>query len=330
MRKYTFSKLVIELTRRCNMLPICLHCMRGNPQNLTIKTEYLDKLLKQTLNIGEIMFTGGEPTLCLEELDYVISKLYEYKIPLFAFELTTNGLIYSEQLVKIIKKYSDLILLCRNIDFPNDIVPAHNEVSIQISMDKYHHYEEAVKANFEKYKAALKGIAQVTININGYLTKRVGNAKANNIRAYTPFVYSVDDIDKRRIGIVDKLHQNQCREFKSFNLSYPEYQVLICCPIELKCDGNLIKAEIGDYDYETMDNPKYQICNVNDDIYAAIIEHNKTRIDCSEWFKKQDNKNISLMHAHDLSIATELYNEKEKHRTLDSYIINNRSSDFRQ
>lgn len=256
MRKFTFNKLVIELTRLCNMSPICPHCMRGNPQDLIIKTEYLDALLKQTLNIGEIVFTGGEPTLCLDKLEYVLQKLYEYEIPLEAFELTTNGLIYDDRFIKIIKDYSKLVTLCRKIDFPNELVPVHNEVSIQISLDKYHSHNELAKTNFEKYKAALKGIAQVTININGYLTKKVGNAKANNIKAYTPFVQNIDDLDKRKIGIIDKLHQNKCRVFKAFNLTYPEYQVLICCPIELKCDGNLIKAEMGDYDYETIDNPK--------------------------------------------------------------------------
>ena len=100
MRKFTFNKLVIELTRLCNMSPICPHCMRGNPQDLIIKTEYLDALLKQTLNIGEIVFTGGEPTLCLDKLEYVLQKLYVYEIPLEAFELTTNGLIYDDRFIK--------------------------------------------------------------------------------------------------------------------------------------------------------------------------------------------------------------------------------------
>lgn len=76
-----------------------------------------------------------------------------------------------------------------------------------------------------------------------------------------------------------------------------------------------------------MDNPKYKICNVNDDIYSHIIKYNEGRISCSEWKQKLEARLFidSLIHVNDLKIATELYIEREKERTLDTYLINHNS-----
>lgn len=326
MKKLTFNALTIELTRKCNMTPICLHCMRGNPQDITIKKDTIDTILKQTIEIGKLLITGGEPTLCLDELDYIYQKLVEYRIPLFSFELTTNGLIYDDRFIDIIKKYSNLITICREIDFPNDVLPPFMETNVQVSLDKYHNHSEVAKNNFEKYKNALKRIAQVTICTNGNFTKKCGNAKINNLKSYTPFYITANRLNDFQIGIIDKENSLGCETYPTFNLVHPE-QVLICCGIEIKCDGNLIRSEIGDLDYETMDNPKYQICNVNDDIYSQILRYNTGRISCAEWkHKLETHKLLDIFsHANDFRVAAELYDEREKARTPDTYVINNSS-----
>lgn len=326
LKKFTFNTLIIELTRKCNMSPICPHCMRGNSQNIIIRKETIDTLLQQTVSIGKLMITGGEPTLCLDELDYIVEKLYEYKIPLYAFELTTNGLIYDDRFVDIVKKYSELITICRKKDFPNDVFPPFMEVNIQVSLDKYHSHSELAKSNFDKYIAVFPRIAQTTICTRGNFTKKCGNAKVNNIKAYKPFYATTDDLDSYQIGLIDLTHQTGCDEFPSFKLTYP-YQVLLACPLELKCDGNIIRAEIGDLEYETMDNPKYQICNVNDDIYSAILKYNEGRIHCSAFRKKRESEQLlkTLIHIDDFMIAKELFEETEKARTPETYVFTNQS-----
>lgn len=193
MKKLTFNALVIELTRKCNMSPVCLHCMRGNPQDATIKQSDINTLLKQTLEIGKLTLTGGEPTLCLDEIDFIYKKLVEYRIPLFSFELTTNGLIYDDRLCDIIKKYSKLITVCREIDYPNDVFPPFMETNIQVSIDKYHSHGNIARENFEKYRNELKRIAQVTINTNGNFTKKCGNAKTNNQKPMHRFILQQRD-----------------------------------------------------------------------------------------------------------------------------------------
>ena len=40
-----FNNLALEVTRRCNLR--CKHCMRGEPQDLDMSDEVLDKVINQ-------------------------------------------------------------------------------------------------------------------------------------------------------------------------------------------------------------------------------------------------------------------------------------------
>ena len=54
-------KVVIEVTRRCNMN--CAHCLRGDAQNLDISIDVIDRFFDAFANgadISTITFTGGE------------------------------------------------------------------------------------------------------------------------------------------------------------------------------------------------------------------------------------------------------------------------------
>ena len=110
MKKITWDFLSVELTRKCQIN--CKHCFKGKCQNITISKEVIEKFLKQTEAIGFLHFTGGEPTLALEEMDYFLDLLYEYRIPLFHLQIITNGYEKSEKFVQIVQDYSKMIKLC--------------------------------------------------------------------------------------------------------------------------------------------------------------------------------------------------------------------------
>ena len=102
MRKITWDHISIELTRKCQLK--CRHCFRGKAENKEISIETLDNFLKNTEIIGMLHFTGGEPTLALDQMEYIVDKLNEYRIPLFKLQLVTNGYEKSERFVEIVKK----------------------------------------------------------------------------------------------------------------------------------------------------------------------------------------------------------------------------------
>lgn len=87
--KYVLNDVCIEVTRRCNMG--CAHCLRGDAQNIDIDTNYIDALLKDVESIGSITFTGGEPSLNIQAIDYTLNKCQEMGIPVGMFYIVTNG-----------------------------------------------------------------------------------------------------------------------------------------------------------------------------------------------------------------------------------------------
>lgn len=140
MNKLTFENLTIELTRKCNMK--CAHCLRGDAQDVDIDYKYIDELLDQTEVIGHLTITGGEPTLNLDALEYILNGLCKRGIPLLEFGLITNGLIYSERFIDLIKWCKQIIdVSCSNCFINGEEYQPQRYLSrcdIGISLDRYH------------------------------------------------------------------------------------------------------------------------------------------------------------------------------------------------
>lgn len=124
------SKLAINVTNKCNLQ--CKYCYAGggsycsNEGLMDIATakKAIDLFFGHFKTINAIQFFGGEPLLNEPTIRFIceyITKLYEdnkiQKMPQFG--ATTNGTIYSEQLVETIKKYN--IFLTVSIDGPKAI-----------------------------------------------------------------------------------------------------------------------------------------------------------------------------------------------------------------
>lgn len=308
MKKLTIDKVVIELTRRCNMTPVCGHCFRGDPQNITLDNNSIDNFLQQIEIVGGMLFTGGEPTLAIDKMRYILSQLHNYRIPLFDFEIVSNGLIYNDEIVQTIKDYSDFIRLCFKYVNPNENITEH--MIFGISIDKFHNHNDIVKENLKRYKEALKGYAQVVRTARGNITRNEGKATQLNY-GMVNYKYRYEEAILRRIEILDKDHIPLCPHFKSYRLIKPE-QIKICCDLYLSANGNLLTAEMGEHAYNIIDFDKFVICNVNDsNIYEAILQYNIGRVDCltlinrlAKDFKSNPLKNIYdgiflLAHGHE-------------------------------
>ena len=140
------QSLVIEVTRKCNLS--CAHCLRGDSQNVVISNEWIDILLSQVESIGAVTFTGGEPSLAVERIEYFLNKCKELGISIESFYIATNGVAISEEFVIVcLRLYS----YCGEKEM----------CSVDISNDYYHSIEESydtelldglsfVKRKFEK------------------------------------------------------------------------------------------------------------------------------------------------------------------------------------
>ena len=89
MKKLEIERLSIEITRRCNMK--CSHCMRGNARNTDINFEYITNVLRHTQSIDYLNLTGGEPSMNVEAIKFVLNSLKRRKISVGSFYIVTNG-----------------------------------------------------------------------------------------------------------------------------------------------------------------------------------------------------------------------------------------------
>lgn len=281
----TIDRISVELTRKCNMNPLCRHCFRGEPQDVTIDNKSIDSLLNQTEIIGSLFFTGGEPTLAVDKMRYFLEQLYQRAIPLFKFEFISNGLLFNEEIVNVIKDYSDFVKLCRSV-MDND-VDITKYVIIGISLDKYHYHENVATENLRKYKKALKGYAQVIKYGRGNVVRKEGSAHSLSCASSS---WDFEDAVHKRIEILDKNHKPRCPQYKTYKLIKPE-QIRICCDLYLSAKGNLLTFALGDHGYYAVDYEKCIICNVNDsNIYDSIIQYNEGKTDCISLIKRQTQK----------------------------------------
>lgn len=121
----TVQNLVIEITRRCNMS--CEHCLRGEAQNKNIKLKYIDSLLSQCDSIGNVTFTGGEPSLNVPAIDYFLKKAKEMNVLIGGFYIATNGLTITEEFILAclrLYSYSEEKDIC-SVHVSNDVFHAN-------------------------------------------------------------------------------------------------------------------------------------------------------------------------------------------------------------
>ena len=115
--------LIFEVTRRCQLQ--CGHCLRGRRQNMELSKEIVDKMLSQITSISEITFTGGEPTLNLPIIRYILEQIKKRNIPIYGFFIATNGLSNQMEFAHIILDYMPM--------FEDE-----EYCSVSVSKDMYH------------------------------------------------------------------------------------------------------------------------------------------------------------------------------------------------
>lgn len=276
MRRITWDFLSVELTRKCQLE--CKHCFKGKAQSYTISKETIDKFLSQTEIIGSLHFSGGEPTLALDEMRYFLECLYKYRIPLFKLQIITNGYKKSEEFVQIVKDYSDMIRLCY-LDAKNDM---KYYVTIGVSMDRYHiGYNPG--ETLEYYKKELDGYAKVLPMTDGNIPSKVGNA--TTLPEAIPYT-NKEKLDTR-IEILSKDFKPMCPQYKTYKLLHNE-QVYVVCEMCLSAKGNLTLYRVcSNNEYRFEDLSSQNICNVNkvESIYDSILKYNNGKNSCLDMLR---------------------------------------------
>jgi organic radical activating enzyme len=163
--------LIYEITRRCNAR--CEHCLRGPAQKVDMSDEIINRSLEGVGSISTITFTGGEPSLAVDRIRYILKAVKERGICVDSFYLVTNGKVKSLDLCLALMEW---YAYCDS-----------NEMSsLCISKDQYHTREiESTKEAHQLYQALSFYNAEernrdieVLINEGRAKTKNIGEREA--------------------------------------------------------------------------------------------------------------------------------------------------------
>lgn len=138
--KICIDTLAMEVTRRCNMG--CAHCMRGEAQRRDITHEAIDRMLANVAIINEIVFTGGEPTLNIDAIEYALEVCRKRDITVYAFYIVTNAKDISDRFLIACINWHSYIIECEG---DTDVC------GVAVSRDKYH--EPVPAKNIERLAA---------------------------------------------------------------------------------------------------------------------------------------------------------------------------------
>lgn len=188
------ESIALEVTRRCNEK--CLHCMRGESENLDIEKSTIDSLLeKNNILIMKLIFSGGEPLLNEEAIIYTIDKIINEKKLVFSIEITTNGTIYSKLVLEKLKEFKHYVETTFK-EFPELI--AKEEIScLRISDDQFHKVDKNVEAKYLKEK-------DIAVQQTGYIDelddKIILTGRAKNRMFGRHFKYHLIDVDIKELS----------------------------------------------------------------------------------------------------------------------------------
>lgn len=270
IQKYRIKWLGIEITRKCNYK--CVHCLRGDAQNLTITPEIIDTVFSQCYQIDKIVILGGETLLELDMLQYLVESIEKYNLQTKELSMVTNGSILDPRLIEILSAFTDGDLF--------------RQVSVIISSDHYHDILQAEKAD-KFYNSLDYNRGQIIITT----TKDIDKPTANEQLAY---------VGKAKKYIDENMEQLYNSGTKI--IYYPEnfirsHQICIKTNNVVECQLLLCaNGQIGlqaDADYITLDQLAFG--NVLQFSLASLFDthNNKCPYLCDECYNEILYKNMA-------------------------------------
>lgn len=241
--KFKFAYLSLEITRKCNLK--CAHCMRGDAQHLSMKKEVIDKILDSSAGIRTILFTGGEPFLEPDLIEYVVDQVIERDFECFGMGVVTNGTIMNDNGIRCVKAMNKFA------EWSNKKYGNLGMALIEISNDHFHD-TEASDTCFKFYKPYIGEFTELNMH---------GDIQLVNVGRATQTDVAMKDTRK-----VHALPRRICIETDND----------IRCSLDLSATGNLCLPEY--HSWQEMD--ENSMGNIMQESLVKIFERNQWKELC--------------------------------------------------
>lgn len=170
MKTLIIDELCIGVTRKCNNR--CLHCMRGDAQNVDLSLEDIDTLFHnedfEIRGINSLVITGGEPTMNSSAIIKIINEIIEQEIALKSFTMVINGRIYKQELADSLNTLYHYSKSCSD----------NGDFDLICSLDQFH--KKPSENNLEAYQK-LPFFWGMFRNLPNEDILRIGRAAENNL-----------------------------------------------------------------------------------------------------------------------------------------------------
>lgn len=131
--KIAMTSIYLEITRQCNLQ--CKHCLRGDPQNMTMSNNQIDRILDNFNWIDQVFIGGGEPFLAKDSISHLLSelknKIEKGKFACKCVGLITNGTQRDKEVITLLNEMGKYL---SDKWYKEDT----KTISIGISKDEFH------------------------------------------------------------------------------------------------------------------------------------------------------------------------------------------------
>lgn len=281
MNKYTkisFLTLALQVTRRCNLR--CDLCGKGEPQNIDITKEIVDKTFDQVQNyyISDLRLNGGETFLNPEMIAYILEQIEKRNIMVNRIFVFTNGYYFDERIVKAIKRFCNysrtikpqiidhLKKMERKTGLKMQSTSTYSDTankSVAIIVSTYaHNNEHIINQTIRQFQNSIDDelfiIKRQSSTYN--VEDKKGNIKLEG-RAEKNYMNYKNLISESKVSIVEN-HYN-------FIYDVDDDYILIGKTIEVSANGNVWLGSISSYQH----TDEYAICNImhcNNNLYKIL------------------------------------------------------------
>lgn len=255
-KKVLLNFSLIEVTRKCNLK--CRHCLRGEAENITITKEMIDNYFDNIDGILKLNFTGGEPFLAIDEIEYTIDKIIKDKIRVASLAVITNGTILDKRVADIFNKYNKYLHENMSYLFEDE---KNTRVKLLISNSEFH--ENKPEKAFKFYRTLLDEDISVDYRIveSGVMDGLVNSGRAINIPE-TEYRKTNVPTGQHRIFYIKDSMTSDIKRYKDAtgNNIIAEDMVYPC--IQLNANGNVVLSRPCTFIEE--DKEENIICNMKE------------------------------------------------------------------
>lgn len=217
----------IEITRKCNLT--CRHCLRGDAQNKNMKEEYITSFLSQVSQFDTLTITGGEPSLNVKGIKFLLDELKRLNVIVNHFYIATNGTesSYSREFLDVLL---DLYLYQQECNKGYD----EGLSMVEMSEDEFHDDETQDKAKRILSAFSFFSVREDSYSRSGTIIEE-GRAKENEFQGRELEVrdsIDVSDVNTKEIYIEDDVYLNVNGFITSnCNMSYATQNKKKVCPV---------------------------------------------------------------------------------------------------